>query len=138
ELREAEQELLKGMAVIGSALLALSNQARQSRLMAEERAIQAMVQGVAPSDVEDGAVIAARQEMQASLQFAREQIANLTKNVMDLKRQLDEERSRVAGDLGDTQEGFSISQRMLALNEEQQRLRAERDQLAEQLKQAEA
>lgn len=137
ELRDAELELLKGMSVIASALLALSMQARNAKLLAEERTIQAMVQGVTPKDLEDAPMLAARQEMQVSLQMYQSQVKNLTRQVGELQQQLEMERNRVASDLGETQEGFSISQRMLVLNEEQQRLRTERDALTERLKQAE-
>lgn len=138
ELGIQEEEILKGIAVIAAGLLALSYNAIETSQMAEERAIQAMVQGVSPSLVGDGAVMAARQEMQASLQLARDQIAELSKQVMQLKVQLDKERSRIANALGDTQEGLSISQKIVAISTEQSRLRDERDQLASRLQEAEA
>jgi signal transduction histidine kinase len=138
EMSSGEEELLKGIAVISGSLLSLSIAANEAKLMAEERAIQAIVQGVTPDEIEDAQVIAARQEMEANLALARDQIAQLSRQVMELKIQLDDERSRVVTSLGDTQQGLSISQRMLALNEEHQRLREERDSMAQKLQQAEA
>jgi signal transduction histidine kinase len=137
ELQNGERELLKGIAIISSNLLSLSFAARDARLQAEERAIQAMVQGVPLADMEDDGVIAARQEMQASLQLARDQIQELTRHVTQLKLELDDERSRVVSVLGDTQEGLTVSQRIIALNDEQQRLREERDRLSTRLQEAE-
>ena len=137
ELEESERELLKGIGIIAGNLLALSFAARDARLKAEERAIQALVQGIPLGDVKDDSVLAAHQEMQASLQFSREQIADLGRQVMELKVALDYERNRVASILGDTEEGLSVSQRILALNDEQQRLSDEKERLASRLQDAE-
>jgi signal transduction histidine kinase len=137
ELQNWERELLRGIAIIAEKLLALSFAARDARLQAEERAIQAVIQGVPLENLEEDAVIAARQEIQASLQAAREQVTELTRQVTQLKLELDDERSRVTAVLGDTQEGLSVSQRIIALNDEQQRLREDRDRLAQRLQEAE-
>lgn len=137
EFEESERELLKGIGVISGNLLALSYAARDSRFQAEERAIEALVQGVPMDLVTDNNVLAARQEMQANLQAAREQINNLSSQVAQLKVELDAERSRVAVSLGDTQEGLSVSQRILALTDEHQQLQEEREQLQARLQQAE-
>lgn len=137
ELEESERELLKGIGIIAGNLLALSYAARNSRLKAEERAIQALVQGVPIDDMSDTNVLAARQEMQASLQASREQIGHLNKQVMQLQIELDAERNRVASVVGDTEDGLSVSQRILALNDEQQLMRQERDQLMTRLQEAE-
>ncbi|MEO8009182.1 MAG: histidine kinase dimerization/phospho-acceptor domain-containing protein, partial [Betaproteobacteria bacterium] len=137
ELEESERELLKGIGIIAGNLLALSFAARDARLKAEERAIQALVQGIPLGDVKDDSVLAAHQEMQASLQLSREQIGDLGRQVMELKVELDYERNRVASILGDTEEGLSVSQRILALNDEQQRLRDEKERLASRLQDAE-
>jgi signal transduction histidine kinase len=137
ELEESERELLKGIGIIAGNLLALSFAARDARLKAEERAIQALVQGIPLEDVKDDSVLTAHQEMQASLQLSREQIAELSRQVMQLKVELDYERSRVTSVMGDTEEGLSVSQRILALNDEQQQLRTEREQLAARLQEAE-
>jgi signal transduction histidine kinase len=137
ELEESERELLKGIGIIAGNLLALSFAARDARLKAEERAIQALVQGIPLEDVKDDSVLAAHQEMQASLQLSRDQISELSRQVMQLKVELDYERNRVTSVLGDTEEGMSISQRVLALNDEQQRLRDEKERLAVRLIDAE-
>jgi signal transduction histidine kinase len=137
ELEESERELLKGIGIIAGNLLALSFAARDARLKAEERAIQALVQGIPLEEVKDDSVLAAHQEMQASLQLSREQIGDLGRQVMELKVELDYERNRVASILGDTEEGLSVSQRILALNDEQQRLRDEKERLASRLQDAE-
>ncbi|MBZ0279683.1 MAG: hypothetical protein K8L97_03005 [Anaerolineae bacterium] len=137
ELEEAERELLKGIGIIAGNLLALSYAARDSRLKAEERAIQALVQGVPLDDISDTGMLAARQEMQASLQASREQVSDLTRQVTQLRIELDHERNRVASAIGDTEEGLSVSQRILALNDEHDRLRQERDRLMFRLQEAE-
>jgi signal transduction histidine kinase len=138
ELREGEQELLKGFAVISASLLSLSYAANDARRRAEERVIQAMVEGVNPAEVKDDDVIAARREMEASLQAARDQIGQLTRQVMELKVELEYERSRVEQELEDSQEGLSISQQMVALADEQNKLREEREQLNQRLQDAAA
>ncbi|MBI5669750.1 MAG: hypothetical protein HZC41_17270 [Chloroflexi bacterium] len=137
ELEETERELLKGIGIIAGNLLALSFAARDARLKAEERAIEALVKGVPLDQVGDTDVLAARQEMQANLQLSRDQVKELSRQVMELKVELDRERSRVSNLLGDTQEGMSVSQRIIALNDEQQRMREERDQLLARLREAE-
>ncbi len=137
ELDDAERELLKGIGIIAGHLLSLSYAARDSRLRAEERAIQALLEGVPIDEMSDSGVFAARQEMQASLQASRDQIAALTQQIKQLRLELDQERSRVALSLGDTEEGLSVSQRILALTDEQQRLRDEREQLRARLQEAE-
>ena len=138
ELLRAEEELLKGLSVIAGNLLALSYDAIDAQHLAEERAIHAMVSGVALREVTDEQLVSARQEMQASLKLAREQISDLSKQVSTLKINLEKERNRVANDLGDSQEALSASQQMLALNDSNKRLRTERDDLAKKLQEAEA
>jgi signal transduction histidine kinase len=138
ELGLQEEEILKGIALIAAGLLSLSYKASEASQLAEERAIQAMVQGVSPNLVGDQDVISARQEMQASLQLAREQISELSKQVMQLKLQLEAERNRISAALEDTQEGLSVSQKLVAISMEQDRLRGERDQLAARLQETEA
>jgi signal transduction histidine kinase len=138
ELHDTEEELLKGIAVMSSSLLALSYAANDARRFAEERAIEAMVEGVPPDQLSDTSVLAKRQEMEASLQLARDQITELSRQVVQLTIQLDDERSRLATALDDSQEDLSISQRLTALNDEQRKLREERDQLAARLQEAEA
>lgn len=138
ELDDSETEMMKGMAVMTAGLLALSYQALDARLLAEERAIQAVLQGVSPSQVSDDSVIAARFEMQENLRASREQILELSKQVSILKIELDRERNRVAESLGESEDGLSVSQEMMAINAEQQQLREERDQLLLRLQEAEA
>ncbi|HEX2622011.1 MAG TPA: hypothetical protein VHL11_17765, partial [Phototrophicaceae bacterium] len=138
ELESQEEEILKGIALIAGGLLSLSYKATEASQMAEERAIQAMVQGVTPGAIGNRDAVSAREEMQASLQLARDQIAELSKQVMQLKIQLDQERNRIANALGDTQEGLSISQKIVAISSEQEKMRQERDQLAGRLQEAEA
>ncbi|NOG49854.1 MAG: hypothetical protein HND48_10765 [Chloroflexi bacterium] len=60
ELSESESEALKGLGVIAAGLLALSDMAEEQRLLAEERAIQAMAQGIPLSQISDDQVYAAR------------------------------------------------------------------------------
>lgn len=137
-LNEADASLLSGFAVIAASLLSLSYAADEARKMAEERAIYAMVAGVSPNEVADVEVVAARQAMQAELQSARDEIEHLNDQIGTLKRELKNERDRVAGELEDTEEGQAISQQILTLNIEHQQLREERDAMASRLMQAEA
>ncbi|MAS33500.1 MAG: hypothetical protein CL610_05800 [Anaerolineaceae bacterium] len=137
ELTSSECERLKGIALISGGLLALSFEANEAQRKAEERAIEAMIQGVSLDDVADDDVLAARQEMQASLDAARQQISALGQQVKDLKIELDYERGRLTELLGDTQEGQSVSQRIVALHEEQDRLHDERQALMARLQEAE-
>lgn len=136
ELLPSETELLKGVGIVASKLLALSYAAEEASEIAEERAIQAMVEGVSPDDLNESDVLAARQELQQSLALAREQIGRLSKQVMELKLQLDDERSRVISS-ADNDDAMSISQRIIALQQDQQKLREERDQLAKRVQEAE-
>jgi signal transduction histidine kinase len=138
QLDTTSQELLKGISILASSLLSLSDEAKEARIQAEDRAIQAIVEGVALNQVPQDAAMNARQEMQSSLQLARDQIAALSKQVVQMKLQLDDERSRIANLMGDGQQPMSISQRITAFKEEQQKVQEERDRLAVRLQEAEA
>jgi signal transduction histidine kinase len=75
--------------------------------------------------------------MRADLEAAHGQIAQLSQQVTLLKLELDDERSRMALALDEGDEGKTISQRMAAVTEEQQRLAEDRDRLAARLREAE-
>lgn len=137
EFKSSETELLKGIGIIASNLLALSFEAQEASLLAQERAIQAMVEGVSIDSIDQSDVINARREMEASLQLARDQISQLGGQVMQLKLQLDEEHKRVLQLLGDSNEDMSVSQRISVIFEDQDQLRDERDRLAKELLDAE-
>lgn len=137
ELTDAEQELLKATGIIASSLLALSLASREARLQAESRAIEAMIQGVSPDQLEPDSAIGAWQEMQGELEAARDQIRQLSRQIMELRLELDDERSRMAQSLDDTEESQSISQRIVAMSDEYARLADERDRLAIRLREAE-
>jgi signal transduction histidine kinase len=138
ELNPSEQETLKGIGIIGANLLAVSTTAREQRVKAEGRIIQAMVRGVSPDDVDDEGVVAAWEDMHNQLENAREQIVQLSRQVTNLKIELDDERSKVTDALSDTEEGLSVTGRILAINEENERLTDERDALQTRLREAEA
>ncbi len=137
ELRESERELLKGIGIIAGSLLALSEASRDAENLAGEMAIQAMVTGVTVDEISEADVIEARREMQSSLDAARQQNADLQRQVAMLKLELDDARTHLQSVLGDTQEGLSVSQRIVALNKEQEQLRQERDQLSQRVQEAE-
>jgi signal transduction histidine kinase len=137
ELNESETELLRGVAIIAANLLALSNAARDITLRAESRIIQAMIQGVPPDEMEDDVVMASWQAMKVELEAARAQVNTLTGQITALRLELDDERSRLTSALGDTAEAQSISQRIVAMTNEQQTLVEERDKLALRLREAE-
>ncbi len=136
ELARAEEELLKGIGVIAGSLLQLSYAATDAQLMAEERAIHAMVSRVSLNLVDDQDVLNVRQELQDSLQLAREQITELSRQVVDLKVQLERERVRIVRDMGDADDMLSASQQITTLDSEQRQLRIERDELAARLQEA--
>jgi len=138
ELSNSEQEVFKGIGILGANMLAVTDAARDARVRAEGRIVQAMVRNVPPDEVSDEEVSAAWVEMQHQLEAAREQIVQLSRNVTELKIELDDERSRVAAQFGETEEGLSATGRMLALTEEQQHLIEERDGLQARLRDAEA
>ncbi len=137
ELQSTESELLKGMGIIASNLLSLSFEAREASILAEERAIQAMIEGVPIDTIGESDVVNAHLEMEASLQLARDQINQLSGQVSLLKLQLDEERQRILNLLGDTNDDLSVSQRISVIFDEQEELREERDNLTRDLLDAE-
>jgi len=137
EFKSSETELLKGIGIIASNLLALSFEAEEASLLAQERAIQAMVEGVSIDSIDQSDVINARREMEASLQLARDQISQLGGQVMQLKLQLDDEHKRVLQLLGDSNEDMSVSQRISVIFDDQDQLRDDRDRLAKELLDAE-
>lgn len=136
ELDESEQELLKGIGIIGANLMALSLAARDARMEGEGRIIGAMVLGV-PSTGAQEEGLKVWNDMRADLEAAHGQIAQLSQQVTLLKLELDDERSRMALALDEGDEGKTISQRMAAVTEEQQRLAEDRDRLAARLREAE-
>jgi signal transduction histidine kinase len=137
EFKSSETELLKGIGIIASNLLALSFESQEATLLAQERAIQAMVEGVSIDSIDQSDVVNARLEMEASLQLARDQISQLGGQVMQLKLQLDEEHKRVLLLLGDSNDDMSVSQRISVIFDDQEQLREERDSLAKDLLDAE-
>ncbi len=138
ELSESESEALKGLGVIAAGLLALSDMAEEQRLLAEERAIQAMAQGIPLSQISDDQVYAARKSALAELQKSRLDIDALSTQVKRLEERLAIERDRLAMSLSDSDADLSISQRIQSIGQERAALREERDQLAERLRQMES
>ena len=137
ELLDSERELLKGIGIVSGSLLALSHAANEATMRAEERTIQAMLAGVPLDEVEDGDVLSAHKEMQSALDAAREQNGALQKQVALLKLELDDERTRLTGLLGDTQQGLSLTDRIVAIRQDQESLRTEREALVERVQAAE-
>ncbi|NDJ60332.1 MAG: hypothetical protein GYB67_04355 [Chloroflexi bacterium] len=137
EFTDTEQSLLQGVGIIAAKLLTLSYDAQDASLQAEGRIIEAMIHGVPPDNVEDVAAITNWHDLRAELDTAREQVLHLTHQVTEMQATLDHERSRVATTLGDTEENLSISQRIVVMTEENQRLIEERDRLATRLREAE-
>lgn len=138
ELESHETTLLEGLAPVAARLLTLSRAATRTRFDAEDRAIQAIVEGETPDAIDQQSVQAMRQEMQASLELAQEQIAELSRLVRDLQVELDYERSRLAQILEDGDEALTISQRIEVLSQERKELSAERELLAKALQEAQA
>ena len=131
ELTPQEVELLKGIGIIAANLLALGDAAHDIR--ARNQSIGTLVD----SDVDALLDTDKSKQLTAELELARRQLTEMAQQVTRLKLELDDERSRVASEVGDTDAGRSITQRLDALNEDQQRLTEERDRLATRLREAE-
>lgn len=137
ELTKAEEGLLKGIAVIAANLLQLAYVAQDAQMMAEENAIQQMVNRALTMQPVNEAERQAKQNLQAELDNARQQIVNLTGEIDALKSAVGKEQKRVSDELSESQEGLSVSQKMVALNSHNEKLRRERDELIHKLQQAE-
>ncbi len=133
-----EQEILKGIALICGGLLSLSFKADESVRLAEEHAIQAVVERASSGPMAERVVGGQHSVLQENLQAARDQIMELNQQVNDLKSQLEQQRSRIASALGDTEDGLSFSQQITAISTDQEMLRTERDRLVNRLQEAEA
>ncbi|MGJ3240532.1 MAG: ATP-binding protein [Anaerolineae bacterium] len=138
ELRAEEVEILKGIGAISGSLLAVSYASAEASKHAEDQMIQAMVEGLAPSTLQESSDSQARSNMEQRLIDARAEIQNLNKQVNELNKQLGQEQNRIIALLGDSAENLSISQRISVITDEQIQLREEREQLARRLKEAEA
>jgi signal transduction histidine kinase len=138
ELNESEIESLRGIGVMAGSLLALSDEAEEARQMAEERAIQAMAKGLPLSQITDQQVMTDRRNAYLELQFARTEISQLNGQLRALEQRLAYERNRLVRVLGDSEEDLSLSQRIMAINEEQLTLRQERAQMQSRLQQLES
>ena len=138
ELNESEAVLLEGLAPVAARLLSLSRAAQRIQVDAENQAIQTIVKSEAPEAADQAGVAAVRQEMQASLELAQEQIAELSRMVRDLQVELDYERSRLAQLAEGSGEAMTITQRIEVLSHERSELAAERELLAQALQEAQA
>lgn len=135
-LRENETRLLEAIGPIAARLLTISRSAHRSRLENEERSVQAIVQSAEEGLPTELPVSAARADMYASLELARNQINDLTSRVRDLQIELDYERSRMAELSGNDPEGLTITQRLEAMQSERSQLEAERERLLTALQEA--
>jgi signal transduction histidine kinase len=138
ELSDTETSLLEGLAPVAARLLVLSRSALRLRAESDDRAIQAVVQSESANGLDQQSMLAVRQEMQASLELAQEQIAELNRMVRDLQVELDYERSRLAQLLEDGNEAMSITQRIEVLSHERRQLADERERLSRALQEAQA
>lgn len=138
DLGEHETTLIEGLAPVAARLLALSRSALTLSVESEGRAIQAIVSEAGDDKLDKQAVLAVRQEMQASLELAQEQISELSRMVRDLQVELDYERSRLALLLEDGDQAMSITQRIEVLAQERHELSSEREALARALQEAQA
>ncbi|MCL4256839.1 MAG: hypothetical protein KJ043_23980, partial [Anaerolineae bacterium] len=118
-------------------LLQLAYVAQDAQMMAEENAIQQMVNRALTMQPVNEAERQAKQNLQAELDNARQQIVNLTGEIDALKLAVGKEQKRVSDELSESQEGLSVSQKMVVLNTHNEKLRRERDDLIHKLQQAE-
>lgn len=137
ELERGEIELLTGVGIISGSLLALAYSAEEASTIAEDRFLQTLIEQGAISD-SDTRNDESRQALEAELRTAHDQVVQLSNQVEQLQGKLNSEHNRLTQLLGDTQEGLSISQSIMAVTDEQQHLRSERNQLQQRLQQAEA
>lgn len=138
DLQESEITLLEGLAPVAARLLSLSRAAQRLRSDAESQAIQAIVEHAVPEVLDQTAALALRQEMQASLELAQEQIAELSDRVRNLQVELDYERSRLTQIMAGSDQALSITQRIEVLSQERRELAFERERLARALQEAQA
>ncbi|MCD4687246.1 MAG: hypothetical protein K8S97_15060, partial [Anaerolineae bacterium] len=136
ELTDHETGLLEGLAPVAARLLALSRSAQRMQVESEDRAIEAIVAETSADTLDKQAVLAVRQEMQASLELAQEQIAEMSRLVRDLQVELDYERSRLALLVEGSDDAMTITQRIEGLAQERQDLASERERLAKALHEA--
>lgn len=138
ELVDTEQELLKGIGIIGASLLALSDASREAKIEAESRIIQAMIQGLPPTQVGDDTALRLWESMRDELTAARGEIETLQGEVSRLRQALDGERGRLLETLEETGEHRAVSERIAALSDDVLRAVEARDRLSEQVRDAEA
>lgn len=138
ELSLIERELLRGIGTVVGHLLGLVNEARRSREALEQRYAHAFstnspseIAGLTGTDTMLEYV-----EMQATIEVAQSQNKQLQGQVANLAIQLDKERNRLLT-LIDGEEDLSLTERVSAVYQEQNQLRAERDELAERLQELE-
>lgn len=131
ELRENEMTLLTALAPIAARLVVISRAALRSQSEGEQRAIEEMI--AAADDPKLIASVAARAELQATLEDSRSQIGDLTNRVKELQIELDYERGRLAP-LGEDGEG--ITERINLLAMERANLASERERLAQAVQEA--
>ncbi|MFC1959978.1 histidine kinase dimerization/phospho-acceptor domain-containing protein, partial [Chloroflexota bacterium] len=133
ELKDSETALLEGMAPIAGKLLGLGEHAVSSPplpVMGEPSPA-----GDMPA-MDYSAAIKARQEMQNSLEMAHAQTNQLSQVIQTLKSELESERHRIVEVLATDEETLSISQQIMALGEETTQLETQRDELANELQEA--
>ncbi len=133
ELPRQERELLRGLSVIAGNLLKLSHVALDNQMLAEERAVHAILNRMPLNQVDHNHLLQTRQQLQENLRISREQISDLAGQILELKTQLERERSRVFQDLDDD---LGASQQIVNADNLQRQLRAERDELAGLLQEA--
>ncbi len=138
ELNDSETTLLEGLAPVAARLLGMSRAALHLQSDAEQQAIQAVVRSPSPEATDAQSVLAVRQEMQASLALAQDQIAELSRMVRELQVELDFERGRLATLAEGGDEALSITQRVEVLSQERRQLATERERLAKALQDAQA
>lgn len=133
ELPRLERELLRGLGVIAGSLLKLSHVAMDNQMVAEERAVHAILNRMPLNQVDHNHLLQTRQQLQENLRQSREQISDLGQQIVDLKAQLESERSRIFQDMDDD---LGASQQIINADTRQRELRAERDELATLLQEA--
>ncbi len=136
ELRTGETTLLEGLAPMASRLLAISEHSTAAPVPPVVIAQPAPDLETVSGEIDLSAALQAREEMHRSLELAYSQIGQLTNVIRDLKIEMEYERNRLAEILATDEETMSISQQILALNEESSEIEAQRNHLANELQEA--
>ncbi len=133
ELSQDNTELFGDLAVIAGHILAWSFDSEATAFLAEEMALQAIIDGESTPDLFQAETASARREMEASLEKVAERSARLNLQTSDLRLQLHKEHVRLLDLLGENQDNIAVAQRMTIIFDELALLRDSCDEHGNEL-----